>query len=602
LGGWAHAVDVSGNFAYIASHTDGGGHNWSGLQVVDISDPHNPFLAGSYSTPGLPLGVFVSGQRAYLASEGYGLYIFDISSPTNPILLGSYNTPGGAFSVVVYDNIAYVADGSSLQIIDVLNSSEPTVIGATPSSAFDVVVKDNKAYLGGAPGVTVLDVSDPTDPAVIDTCHLPSPVNALTITDSFIFAACGQSGLQIVNRTNLNLVGSYDTTVYDTDVWVSGDYAYVAYSVGDSPRFGGGLLAVDIQNPSNPTLASSYYSPGYCYDAWGVAVRDTLIFLTRGIGGLDILKFDVQTQPQTGYISVLSLGYEGPCNPTVSLSNASVRIYDQDLSYDESFVADELGQVDLVEVPVGTYYVDVSATGYVTRTDTTTVDHEGHQRSITVGLYPENPSLYATIPADGETVDDTKTAITLGFSKPMDLNSLNDPNLLTLIVDGEQIYPDQDYFIVQDAMCPETYHLYGDAASETGIEFGFSKQVQVTLSENLLDEDQNPLNQGYALSFATADGPKLEIVEAWIEQDGLPINQMVVREPASVHMIIRNSGGIPFGDTQCEAVVVMLAQGDSCGVGADRVYTCDFPDDKSWHYYLPISIYDQIQNLVSCPR
>ena len=509
LGGYAHGLFVSGDHAYIANHTDGSVHHATGLQVVDVSNPWMPYNAGSYSTIGYPMGVFVQGERAYLAMGFHGLYIFDISNPTNPLVLGSYDTPGLASNVFVVNNTAYVADVTSLQVFDVLNPSNPTLIGSCylgTASTNDVAVSGSRAYVAGSRGLIVLNVSNPSEPTKLNTCHLPSMALAVTLTDHFAFVADGQSGLQIINRFNLNLVGSYDTTGSALDVYVSGDYAYVAmgYYMPESPRYGGGVLAVNIQNVSNPTLTSSYYSPGNAYDARGVVVRDTLIFLTRGIGGLNVLKFNPQMQQQTGYISVHAMGYEAPCNPTINLAAANVRIYNQDLSYDESFTTNEVGMIDHpIEVPVGEYSVEVSYSGYMTNTKPAFVNYEGYLRSIRVGLYPEISTLFATIPEDGETVNDTKTAITLAFSKPMDLNALNDLNLLTILVNGIHKYPNQDYFIVQSKQCPETYHLYGDPDNETEIEFGLDKRVDVVVSSELLDEDGHQLGQDYSFYFET---------------------------------------------------------------------------------------------------
>jgi hypothetical protein len=45
-------IYVLGDYAYIAS-------DFGGLQVIDISNPSAPTLAGSYDTPGFAQGVYV---------------------------------------------------------------------------------------------------------------------------------------------------------------------------------------------------------------------------------------------------------------------------------------------------------------------------------------------------------------------------------------------------------------------------------------------------------------------------------------------------------------------------------------------------------------
>lgn len=90
----ARDVVVTGNTAYVADQVDG-------LQVIDISDPANPALLGSFNTSGFALGIAVAGNLVYIADSSSGLQIIDVSDPTTPSLVGTYDTPGFAAAVVV---------------------------------------------------------------------------------------------------------------------------------------------------------------------------------------------------------------------------------------------------------------------------------------------------------------------------------------------------------------------------------------------------------------------------------------------------------------------------------------------------------------------
>ena len=46
----------------------------SGLQIIDISNPASPTLAGVYNTPGYAVGVAVAGNYAYVADEFHWSY------------------------------------------------------------------------------------------------------------------------------------------------------------------------------------------------------------------------------------------------------------------------------------------------------------------------------------------------------------------------------------------------------------------------------------------------------------------------------------------------------------------------------------------------
>ena len=83
-------------------NTDGGGVNcalgvtplW--LQDSDLtgsaSFPADP-LMGAYDTPDIAYSVAVSGGYAYVADGYSGLRVVDVSDPANPVETGFYDTP-----------------------------------------------------------------------------------------------------------------------------------------------------------------------------------------------------------------------------------------------------------------------------------------------------------------------------------------------------------------------------------------------------------------------------------------------------------------------------------------------------------------------------
>jgi hypothetical protein len=84
--GAAWDVTVEGDLAYV---TD----SYSGLHVVDVSDPSAPVQLGICFAP-YAEDVQVSGQIAYLSSDYFtqGVYLVDVSSPANPTEIGFYPT------------------------------------------------------------------------------------------------------------------------------------------------------------------------------------------------------------------------------------------------------------------------------------------------------------------------------------------------------------------------------------------------------------------------------------------------------------------------------------------------------------------------------
>ena len=131
-------------------------------------------------------GVAVEGTNAYVACLWSGLTVIDVSNPANPVQTGSYSTtPGYAYEVAVIDNLAYVAGGSSGLLILDISSPTPTIVGSFPSAdARDVAVAGNTAgdslyvYLAnGAPNtMLVINVTDPANPFQSSTYTAASDV------------------------------------------------------------------------------------------------------------------------------------------------------------------------------------------------------------------------------------------------------------------------------------------------------------------------------------------------------------------------------------------------------------------------------------------
>ncbi|MCS7337091.1 MAG: hypothetical protein NZ739_02485, partial [Verrucomicrobiae bacterium] len=114
-------------YAYIA---DGE----AGFQVVNVADPANPVLVGGYDTSGFAEAVAVSGNRAYLLCTLYSgwftlslLELIDVSNPASPVSVGVYGDWYRILGMAVSGNCVYLLSRfAGLHVIDVSNSAVPT--------------------------------------------------------------------------------------------------------------------------------------------------------------------------------------------------------------------------------------------------------------------------------------------------------------------------------------------------------------------------------------------------------------------------------------------------------------------------------------------
>ena len=118
LGGFALDVTVSGEFAYVA--TDG-----DGLRVVNVSEPAAPSEAGFFDTGDNLIGIAVVGDYAYLANSSDGLRVIDVSEPAALFRAGDFDTRD-ATDIAVNGDYAYVLDLlDGMLIVDISNPAAP---------------------------------------------------------------------------------------------------------------------------------------------------------------------------------------------------------------------------------------------------------------------------------------------------------------------------------------------------------------------------------------------------------------------------------------------------------------------------------------------
>ena len=258
------SVSVSGSFAYMSTF---------GWHVLDISDPAHPLGDSSYGggpEVGMPRDQLVHGDTLYVANE-WGFALLDVSQPGSLCLLSFLDFSGGrgpgtaglptATGVAVSGDVAYVAaEEGGLWTFDVSNPRNPTLLSVfdepvTPELEekgkveevvmADVAVAGNLVYIADHEFLRIVDVTDPRSPKGLGSYRLPTEVSG-----------------------------------WGPSLAVAGSTVYVADGAA-------GLVAVDVSDPANPSLAGNLLLPGF---ASGVAVDDKYVYVAAEEGGLFIVQ------------------------------------------------------------------------------------------------------------------------------------------------------------------------------------------------------------------------------------------------------------------------------------------------------------------------
>jgi hypothetical protein len=317
--GYARHLDISGNYAYLSGSD-------INLQIVDISDPNNPFHISSYDTTSGSEDVDVSGDYAFL-TYWTGLLSIDVSDPTNPALAGAYESSRETYShnVFVDKGIAYLAKCSdNLKIIDVSDPLNPILIGSYDSlywhEAYGIYVYGSYAYLTEFfRGLYIIDISNPSAPFLAGYYDAAPLVYDVSVSGNYAFVTDGtwnESSISIIDASNPSdpfRIASYSFSPHTSVKAIYSTTEFVFLAHGD-------LTILDISNPSQPTVAGILEAPPYCQD---VFVRGDLIFITSN-HTFTILRFlHTNTEEGIQYDKMtLSLpqNYPNPFNASTTIS------------------------------------------------------------------------------------------------------------------------------------------------------------------------------------------------------------------------------------------------------------------------------------------
>ena len=122
---WGLAVE--GQRAYLT------GYYQRQLWILDVSDPAHPSVLGAYAPlQTVPHDVTIVGYTAYLATWS-GLEIVDVTNPANPVQVGRFGTWEGAYEVAVSDGYAHIAAGDRLYSVSLWDPRHPLPAGSWDS-------------------------------------------------------------------------------------------------------------------------------------------------------------------------------------------------------------------------------------------------------------------------------------------------------------------------------------------------------------------------------------------------------------------------------------------------------------------------------------
>ena len=258
----------------------------------------------------LPCGVLQYRLKAF-NDQIYSGYSNIDTLYVNLELIGSYSTPGSALQAFIpVENYytpewtAFVSDGyQGLAVVDCSNPSSPTAIttyqdlwGDRTLSSF---VADNFLYVatqslanavGGIQKVDITNMQSPVVSNVTETTGIPKDVY---VDGDFAYVAEGSNGMTIMyiassipsSVSNIPLSDARKVFVLEDNGNV---YAFVANGLNN------GLAIIDVSDPYNPAQISNLPLDGLAND---IFVLDNIAYLSNGENGLEIIDISSIAAP-----------------------------------------------------------------------------------------------------------------------------------------------------------------------------------------------------------------------------------------------------------------------------------------------------------------
>ncbi len=277
------AVTANGELALVA---DGD----AGLQLVDLSDPENPAIAGFVENLGWVRAVAVSGTVAFVAAT-HTVTVVDVSNPANPSAVTSLDltanvtdlaaeSASGTVAVFASDVSGYLRVLTYDTTSHTLTQTGSIGLGSNTSG---VTVTDTPGHVAVATGdhVVVVNVTNPSSPTADGSVATAGWTGRLACSNGVLGVAEQDSGFELLTWNGGDPVPA-GTGGSHGMVWtVDGDGTLMV--AADNA---GGLLVENVTDPWNPQLLAQVPTTG---GAVAAAIGIQQAFVAEGASGTGIV-------------------------------------------------------------------------------------------------------------------------------------------------------------------------------------------------------------------------------------------------------------------------------------------------------------------------
>ncbi len=297
-----------GDNLYLSGKTGSGDNIEYNVEIVDVSNPHEPEVISSWRTEEMIQDICVFENSIYVVTL-FNSYLLQLNEDDSLEIVSEFS---GGGKLVVEDGLIYLMDDYTLKIIDISNPGE--IIGECEIDAGvhylcveDIIVEDNLVFVGSSSPecmgnrnpfcmLSVIDISDHTEPEFIGSLELALPLEEFIYLNGNIIVA-QYGGIRVIDISEPQTpvtVGYYN--VDGSPVWVhfNDDFMYVySYHYANYGINSHTVWCFDCSEPDNP-IAVEWME----FDSYGMDIFATPNNNLLTVSYDSVRHFDISQPPE----------------------------------------------------------------------------------------------------------------------------------------------------------------------------------------------------------------------------------------------------------------------------------------------------------------
>jgi hypothetical protein len=191
-------VKLVGSLLYVAA-------SMAKIHVVSVASPSAPTLVGMVDLPSNASSLAVAGSYAYVAC-GTSVQVVDVSTPSRPAIAGSLAT--SASNVALAGTRLYAVNNLQLKVVDVTSPLAPALLGSVAAAGSQAVAAAGTLAYVATPGtghgdssggVRAYDVSNGAAPILLDHLIVPGAARGLTLAGGVLYAGDANGIVDVIS-------------------------------------------------------------------------------------------------------------------------------------------------------------------------------------------------------------------------------------------------------------------------------------------------------------------------------------------------------------------------------------------------------------------